>query len=108
MRRNSTLIAVKDCASCSNEVAVNAFFFGSSLDSLAAVARIVCANVVKITSRRWKAAYGIITDKIETRSLAQRLTGDQKRFRPVKGCRRSGSQPVGAPRRSERQRYAYR
>lgn len=63
---------------------MNVFSFDRGPRSAEAVARIVSANLVQITPQRWKAPYGTTADKIEARSLAQRLTGDQKRFRPGK------------------------
>lgn len=77
-------ITVEDVHARPNEGVVNAFSFGHTLGAVEAVARIVCENVTQITPQRWKAAYGITADKGEARSLAQSLTGDQKRFRRVK------------------------
>lgn len=77
-------ITVEDVHARPNEGAVNAFSFGHTLGAVEAVARIVCENVTQITPQRWKAAYGLTADKGEARSLAQSLTGDQKRFRRVK------------------------
>lgn len=77
-------ICIEDVCSRPGEGAVQAFGFGHGLGVVETCARITQAEVQMVPPARWKAAYGLTSNKGESRHLAQALTGDAQTFKRAK------------------------